>query len=104
MRKMFLFNGLFESLAQNQWGMESFPSENDPNFNYDVQEVETSTHTIKIEIWTSLDGLTQFKRQSSQSKSKENLENLKKEMKLAIDSEEFEKAAILRDRIKKLSE
>lgn len=87
---------------------EGFPKEGDPNFHKTEENVETDTHIIKKEKWVSVDGTQRFERTSSQSKSQPKAlkeptkEQLQLEMKTAIDNQEFEKAAELRDKIKKM--
>lgn len=102
------FNELFNDLFNSGYEFGSqFPKDDDTNFNKEVEEVETETHVIKKETWKSLDGNTIYKRSFMESKSKqkeEKLEDLKSELKLAIDSEDFEKAIELRDRIKKIGQ
>lgn len=107
MRKLYLFTDLFDELFNMKFDMSSdnFPKENDPNFNLTVEESETDTHVIKNEIWKSIDGSQVYKRTTMQSKSKylqKDIEQLKLEMKKAVESEDFETAAKLRDEIKSI--
>lgn len=74
-----------------------------------IEESETPTHVIRKEIWKSIDGSSTYQRTIMESKSskllesrKESIEDLEKEMKRAIESQEFEKAAEIRDKIKSL--
>lgn len=105
MRKMFLLS-LFDEIFNSDfnWEVKNFPKENDPNFNKSVEEVENDTHVIKNETWTSVDGKSVYKRQiiESKKKSSPNIDNLKLEMKKAIEEENFERAAELRDKIKEI--
>ena len=114
MRKIYLFN-LFDDLfnelndfnkSRFEIDNSQFPSENDPNFNKVVNESETTTHTTKEEVWTSLDGSKIFRRVIVESKSKsiphKDIKLLEQELKDAISSENFEKAAEIRDEIKKI--
>lgn len=106
MKRMYLLSNLFDELLFNSnWEVSKFPKDDDENFNKKVEELETKTHTIKNETWTSLDGELVYKRQVVESKSvpEVSLENLKLEMKLAVDNEDFEKAAKIRDKIKDLT-
>jgi protein-arginine kinase activator protein McsA len=106
MRKMFLLSSLFDEFFNSDfnWEVKNFPKENDPNFNKSVEEVENDTHVIKNETWTSVDGKSVYKRQIIESKKKlsPNIDNLKLEMKKAIEEENFERAAELRDKIKEI--
>lgn len=106
MRKMFLLSNLFDEFFNSDfnWEVKNFPKENDPNFNKSVEEVENDTHVIKNETWTSVDGKSVYKRQIIESKKKlsPNVDNLKLEMKKAIEEENFERAAELRDKIKEI--
>ncbi len=79
----------------------------DENFNKTTQEVETEKFLIKTETWTSHDGKVSFRRTSQKVKKLEkkvSIEKLKKDLEVAIKSENFEKAAELRDKIKSLKE
>lgn len=92
-------DGLF-----NQMDVE-LPKDGDSNFNKEVLESENETHIIKNEIWTSLDGQEVYKKVTFESKktlSEKNIEELQSLMKEAVDLEDFEKAAELRDQIKQL--
>lgn len=106
MRKMFLLSSLFDEFLNSDfnWEVKNFPKENDPNFNKSVEEVENDTHIIKNETWTSVDGKSVYKRQIIESKKKliPSVDNLKLEMKKAIEEENFERAAELRDQIKQI--
>ena len=106
MRKMFLLSSLFDEFLNSDfnWEVKNFPKENDPNFNKSIEEVENDTHIIKNETWTSVDGKSVYKRQiiESKKKLKPSVDNLKLEMKKAIEEENFERAAELRDQIKQI--
>jgi len=83
---------------------DNFPKENDPRFNKEVEEIETETHIIKKETWISTDGTSKYVRTYSESKNKKpqvDVKLLESALKEAIEKEEFEKAAQLRDEIKK---
>lgn len=118
MRKIYLFDlsDLFSLNSKNRFNdfskmdkyfkndNEYFPKDNDSRFNKEVEESETETHIIKKETWISTDGTSKFTRTYSESKNKPKvdvkvLESLLKE---AVEKEEYEKAAQLRDEIKKL--
>lgn len=102
MKKTFLLSSLFEEFFNSSWEVRNFPKEDDSNFNKTVEEFESDTHVIKNETWKSLDGTQTFKRYFAESKPKllESEETLRLEMKKAIDAEDFEKAAMIRDRIR----
>jgi protein-arginine kinase activator protein McsA len=103
MKRMYLLSSLFDEFFNSNWEVNKFPKDDDVNFNKKVEEIETNTHTIKNETWTSLDGKTVYKKQIVESKTKthhKSIEELKSEMKLAVDNEDFEKAAQIRDLIK----
>jgi excinuclease UvrABC helicase subunit UvrB len=96
----YLLNDLF-----NQESSFNFPKEDDKNFNKTIEEYENGNHTIMVETWTSLDGTTSFKRTTSKSKQISNesrLKELEQELEQAVKSEYFEKAIVLRDRIKSI--
>jgi excinuclease UvrABC helicase subunit UvrB len=100
----YLFDSFFNMNDFN--GYNSYPKDDDPNFNKTVEEIENGTHVIKIETWKSLDGSKVYKKTSMVSKTKPNLsesrkkqilELLQKDLDLAVENQEFEKAAELRD-------
>jgi excinuclease UvrABC helicase subunit UvrB len=108
-----IFKDLFDSFFNmNDFnGYNSYPKDNDPNFNKTVEEIENGTHVIKIETWKSLDGSKVYKRTSmvskekpdlSESRKKQLLDSLQKDLDLAVENQEFEKAAELRDQINNL--
>lgn len=106
MRKTFLLGSLFDEFFNSSldWEVKGFPEEGDSNFNKTVEEFENDTHVIKNETWKSLDGSQTFKRQVVESKSKTlDIEGLRLEMKKAIEKEDFEKAAMIRDRIRSMN-
>jgi excinuclease UvrABC helicase subunit UvrB len=84
----------------------SYPKDGDANFHKTVENVETETHTIKREVWTSIDGKQRFERTTENSKSMGELKPSKKDLQLqlneAISSQNFEEACKLRDQIKSL--
>ena len=111
MRKIYLFDlsDLFSSLNSNfndiYKSETGFPKEGDSNYNKVVEETETDTHIIKKETWISTDGTSKFTRTYSESKNqkpKVDVKVLESKLKEAIEKEEFEIAAQLRDQIKKL--
>lgn len=119
MRKIYLFDlsDLFSLNSRNMFSdfkkmenyfineAEYFPKENDSNYNKVVEETETETHIIKKETWISKDGTSKFTRTYSESKNqrpKVDVKVLESKLKEAIEKEEFEMAAQLRDQIKKI--
>lgn len=113
MRKIYLFDlsDLFSLKQKNMFSDfsksedEYFPKENDPRYNKTVEETDTPTHIIKKETWISTDGTSKFTRtytESKQQKPKVDVKVLESALKDAIEKEEYEKAAQLRDEIKKL--
>lgn len=86
---------------------DGLPKDGDPNYNKTVEETETDTHIIKKETWISTDGTSKFTRTYSESKKqipKIDVKVLESALKDAVEKEEFEKAAQLRDEIKKIKQ
>jgi excinuclease UvrABC helicase subunit UvrB len=80
---------------------KDFPKDNDQNFNKEVEEFETETHKLKKETWISIDGTLTYTRTTSESKKpKVDVSILESELKKAIEQEEYERAAKLRDEIR----
>jgi len=83
----------------------SFPKDGDENYHKTEEVTETSSHSIKKEIWTSLDGTQSFQRTTSQSKkteralSEEKIKELRDE---AVAEHRYEDAAKYRDQLLKL--
>jgi excinuclease UvrABC helicase subunit UvrB len=88
---------------QNSSGME-FPKDNDPNWSKVVETQETKTHLIKIETWTSKDGGCVLQRSSMELRRSVDVNKLKRLLAKAVQNEEYEKAAELRDKIKAAGE
>lgn len=114
MRKIYLFDlsDLFSLSSKNMFSdfskmekYDDFPKDDDSNYNKVVEETETDTHIVKKETWISTDGTSKFTRTYSESKNKKtkvDVTELESALKKAIEKEDFEKAAQLRDEIKKL--
>ncbi len=115
MRKIYLFDlsDLFSLNSKNMFSDfkkmnnedEYFPKENDPRYNKTIEETETESHIVRKETWISTDGTSKFSRTYSESKKQKpkfDVNVLESELKKAIEKEEFERAALLRDEIKKL--
>ena len=79
----------------------NFPKDDDPNWSKTIETQETKTHIIKIETWVSKDGGCRMEKSSMELKQPPaNLGKLKRMLDKAIQNEEYEKAAELRDKIK----
>lgn len=104
---MSLFYELFSDFFKNEFSVDgNFPKDGDPNFNKTIEEIETPTHIIVKETWKSVDGSQFYQRTTQKSKSSksisQNVDSLKEKLKLAIETENFEEAAKLRDKIKEI--
>lgn len=87
------------------FGESNFPKDDDKNFNKTVDEIETDSHVIKKETWKSIDGKQFYQRTTSRSKSPMDyisISDLKNQLNEAVSEQNFEKAALLRDKIKEL--
>ena len=104
-----LFNDDFFTNRMN-FSMEddNFPKDDDSNFSKIEETVETETHSIKKEIWVSIDGTQKFERTSMSSKQAQKTlkEPSKEELKVllarAVEDQEYEKAIEYRDKLSKL--
>lgn len=81
-------------------GSMGFPKDGDPNWSKTCETQETKTHIIKIETWTSKDGGCTMQRSSMEIKKSTDVTKLKKLLAKAVQNEEYEIAAELRDKIK----
>lgn len=105
-----IFNDYFTEFFNDEnfgFGKTKFdyPAEDDPNWDKKSETVETPTHITKTEIWTSKDGTQRMQRVFSESKSTTQeltVDQLEKQKKLAIENDDYEEAAKLRDKIKLL--
>ncbi len=83
-----------------------FPTDTDKSFNKTEELVDTETHTIKKESWTSVDGKQRFERIVKSSKEQEKLVETKENLKLlldkAVENQDFDKAIALRHKMSKL--
>jgi excinuclease UvrABC helicase subunit UvrB len=77
-----------------------FPKDDDPNWSKTVETLESKYHIITKEVWISKDGSNRMEKLSTQIKKVVDIESLKKQLQKAIDNEEYEKAAKIRDKIK----
>ncbi len=105
MRRLHLLE-LFELLSiESMLGekMASEPKENG-EWNKTVEELVENGHTIRKETWTSKDGSSRYVRTFIEPKQDyaKIIKALEEEMKAAVEKEEYEKAAALRDRIKEI--
>jgi excinuclease UvrABC helicase subunit UvrB len=104
-----LFNDDFFTNRMN-FSMEddNFPKDDDSNFSKTEETVETETHFIKKETWTSIDGAQKFVRTSMTSKQthktlkKPSKEELQALLDKAVEDQEYEKAIEYRDELSKL--
>lgn len=100
-----LFEDLFSDFLSNNSKIGNFPKDGDPNFNKTIDESENETHILLKETWRSIDGTKFYQRTTSKPKSKEpqpSIDQLKTELKKLVESEDFENAAKVRDKIKSL--
>ena len=81
-------------------GSMNFPKDNDPNWSKTVETSETKSHIIKKETWISKDGSVRMESFSTEIKKQVNVGKLKMLLKKAVDNEDYETAAELRDKIK----
>ena len=81
-------------------GSMDFPKDNDPNWSKTVETSETKSHIIKKETWISKDGSVRMESFSTEIKKQVNVGKLKMLLKKAVDNEDYETAAELRDKIK----
>ena len=102
MKKIYLLD-LF-NLMSSDLEMNTTPKENDPNWTKTVEEFQNGDFITKKEIWTSIDGTSKYVKTYTESKKKrsEDVKMLESELKIAVEKEEYEKAAQLRDQIKEL--
>lgn len=81
-------------------GSMDFPKDDDPNWSKTVETSETKSHIIKKEVWISKDGGCRMERFSTEIKKRVDVGRLKRQLKKAVDMEDYEKAAEIRDKIK----
>lgn len=106
MRKIYLLD-LFDLLSMSEGIFEknSSPSpKKDEGWTKTAEEFEKDGYVTRKETWTSKDGSSRYVKTITEPKSdpKESIDLLEAQMKLAVEKEEFEKAAELRDKIKEL--
>ena len=97
MRKIYLFD-LFHSISNDNL----FPKNNDENWSKTVEEYESNGMTIKKETWVSLDGTSSYVKTNIEKKKNIDVKELESKLKIAVENEEYEVAAKLRDQIKEL--
>lgn len=89
----------------SRFDADDFPAEDDPDYHKTEETVSTGSHTVKKEVWTSIDGTRRFERTVSESKRTPKV-STKEDMKLllnkAIEEEDFEKAIELRNKLREL--
>ena len=89
-----------ELFSQSTGSSMDFPKDDDPNWSKTVETQETKNHLIKIETWTSKDGNMKMQRSSTELKRTVDVSRLKRLLAKAVQDEDYEKAAELRDKIK----
>ena len=89
-----------DMFTQSNGSSMEFPKDDDPNWSKTVETSETKSHIIKKETWISKDGSCHMERFSTEIKEQVNVGKLKLLLKKAVDSEDYEAAAKLRDKIK----
>jgi hypothetical protein len=89
-----------DMFTQSNGSSMEFPKDNDPNWSKTVETSETKSHIIKKEVWISKDGSCHMERFSTEIKKRVDVGRLKRQLKQAIDVEDYEKAAEIRDKIK----
>lgn len=106
MRKIYLLD-LFDllSMSEGMFEKKSAPAPNpDEGWTKTVEEIDKGRYVAKTETWTSKDGSSRYSRSVIEHKedNSKRIEQLEEAMNLAVDREEFEKAAELRDKLKEL--
>jgi len=89
-----------DMFTQSYGSSMDFPKDDDPNWSKTVETSETKSHIIKKEVWISKDGGCRMEKFSTEIKRRVDVGRLKRQLKQAIDAEDYEKAAELRDKIK----
>lgn len=100
MRKLYLIDWL-DLLSKDSFSTNQ-PRKSEPEWSKTVEEFEDDTHNIRKETWVSPDGTSRYVRTYSEPKRKVDVKELESRMKEAVEKEEFEEAARLRDEIKRL--
>ena len=88
-----------ENIFENKM---NYPKDGDKNWNKTTEEFESNGMTIKKETWVSLDGTSTYVKTYTENKKSIDAKELESALKIAVEKEEYEKAAKLRDQIKKL--
>jgi protein-arginine kinase activator protein McsA len=98
------FDSLFGDFERN-FSLNSYPKDDDPNYNKKVEKTETENHIVVTETWTSLDGNVTYTRTTMDSKEEISISKkvLQSELDLAVEEERYEDAVNIRDQLKKLS-
>jgi hypothetical protein len=109
------FNKLTRNFENSLWlnpftGVDSFfsqteisyPKSEDPNYEFTQETVESDATVTTKETWKSTDGTSTFSRVVTKPKVKvETEDDIKNQIKLAVDSEDYELAAKLKRKIVK---
>ena len=106
MRKIYLLD-LFDllSMSEGMFDKKSKPApKKEEGWTKTVEEFEKGGYVTRKETWTSKDGSSRYVKTTTEPMrdSKESIEILEEKMKQAVEKEEFEKAAELRDKLKEL--
>ena len=89
-----------DMFTQSSESSLNFPKDDDPNWSKTIETSETKHHTIKKETWVSKDGSVKMERFTTELKQRVDVSRLKRQLKQAVASEDYEKAAELRDKIR----
>ena len=90
-----------DMFTQSSESSLNFPTDDDPNWSKTVETAETKFHKVTKEIWISKDGGVRMERFSTDLKERPvDIARLKRLLKKAVETEDYEKAAELRDKIK----
>lgn len=106
MRKIYLLD-LFDllSMSEGMFEKKSAPApKREEDWTKTVEEFEKDGLVTKKETWISKDGSSRYTRSYIESRPdhSKSIAALEEAMKLAVEKEEFEKAAELRDKLKEL--
>ncbi len=98
MRKIYLVD-LFDLFASDLASSRLKSDEKD--MTKTIEEFESETHTTKKETWVSQDGTYRYTRTYSEPKARVDVGELESRLKKAVEIEDYETAAVLRDEIRK---
>jgi len=96
------FDSIFERSLS---GFSDFPKQDDPDYEYSQETVESQTSSTTKETWKSLDGSRQFSRVKTLPKKKElNEKEIREKIKKAVEVEDYELASRLKRKLDKKGE